>query len=158
MIFFYHISKIVDKFQSHPSIIKIKNMIPENSVFQFQEINETTIHQMISKLDNRKASANDSIPTKFLVNYNDIIANPISSIYNNSILESTFPSSLKLADITPAHKKKETTFKDNYRPVSLLPSVSKIFEHNMADQISNFFEIFCSPYVGLGKILAYKHV
>ena len=144
---FYHISTIVDKFQSHPSIIKIKQMIPENSAFQFHGVSEISMHQMISKLDNRKAAANDSLPTKFLVDYNDIIANPICSIYNNSIIESTFPSPLKLADITPVHKKNETTFKDNYRPVSLLPSVSKIFERNMADQISNYFENFFSPFL-----------
>ena len=53
----------------------------------------------------------------------------------DSVNSSNFPSALKHADITPGHKKDETTQKGNYRPVSILPTVSKIFERNMYNEI-----------------------
>ena len=43
-----------------------------------------------------------------------------------------------MTEITPAHKKDETTLKENYRPISILPSVSKIFERTMYDHIYEY--------------------
>ena len=47
---------------------------------------------------------------------------------NDSLLKGSFPDSLKLGNITPVHKKDEPTNKENYRPVSVLPFISKNFE------------------------------
>ena len=55
----------------------------------------------------------------------------LTTVYENSVFTGEFPLDLKHADITPGHKKNETTNKNNYRPVSILPTVSKIFERNM---------------------------
>ena len=52
-----------------------------------------------------------------------------------------------MADITPAHKKEETTNKENYRPVSILPSISKILEGNMYDNIYMYMDKYLSPYL-----------
>ena len=49
---------------------------------------------------------------------------------NDAINEGVFPDSLKIANITPAHKKEEPIDKGNYRPVSALPLLSKIFFKN----------------------------
>ena len=54
---------------------------------------------------------------------------------------------LKLADVTPIHKKAETTLLKNYRPVSLIPIVSKLFERNMYNQIMLYINKFLSPYL-----------
>ena len=51
-----------------------------------------------------------------------------------------FPDSLKFADITPEHQKDETTNKENYRPISVLRLISKIFERIMYDQLSEYLE------------------
>ena len=56
-------------------------------------------------------------------------------LYNNSILSGTFPDTMKLADITPSHKKHDKCLKENYRPISILSSLSKVFEKNMYDNI-----------------------
>ena len=58
-----------------------------------------------------------------------------------------FASQLKLADITPLHKKLDTLNKENYRPVSLLPVVSKLFERLMQKQMISYIEKFLSPYL-----------
>ena len=59
---------------------------------------------------------------------------------------STFPEILKHADITPLYKKDKKDNKRNYRPVSILPNLSKIFEKCMFEQMSQFFENIFSKY------------
>ena len=60
-------------------------------------------------------------------------------------MKCTFPSTLKQADITPVYKKEERTDKGNYRPVGILPSVSKLFEQTLHDQISYYIDKHLSP-------------
>ena len=54
---------------------------------------------------------------------------------------------MKTADVTPIHKDKEKDNKKNYRPVSLTPILSKVFEKDMYEQISDYVEKFLSPYL-----------
>ena len=69
-------------------------------------------------------------------------------IWNTEVvLNKKFPSKLKLADITPLHKKLEAVLKENYRPVSLLPVVSKIFARIMQYQMKPCIEKYLSPYL-----------
>ena len=57
-----------------------------------------------------------------------------------------FPPDLKLADVTPVYKKKSKNLKDNYRPVSILSNISKIYERCLYDQIEFFFDSILSKY------------
>ena len=59
---------------------------------------------------------------------------------NDALSQGIFPDSLKLANVTPVHKKDETTVKENYRPVSVLPLFSKIFEKVIYGQLSQYLE------------------
>ena len=61
------------------------------------------------------------------------------------IRSSIFPDKLKLADVTPIFKNDDATNAKNYRPVSVLPGVSKIFERIMQKQIENYIENSLSP-------------
>ena len=61
-------------------------------------------------------------------------------IFNASINQARFPQDSKLADVSPVYKKNDNLNKENYRPVSILPSVSKIYESLMADQLTDHFE------------------
>ena len=63
---------------------------------------------------------------------------------NSSFKSSLFPSCLKMADVTPLHKKGKKDLKENYRPVSILPVFSKVFERSMFAQMSSFFDNFLS--------------
>ena len=54
--------------------------------------------------------------------------------------EDIFPVSLKFGDIAPVYKKDETINKENYRPVSVVPLISKIFERIIHDQVSQYLE------------------
>ena len=66
-------------------------------------------------------------------------------IWNDEILKNCqFPENLKLADITPAFKKEDKNLAKNYRPVSVLPTLSRVFEKIMQKQIINHVNIFLS--------------
>ena len=67
-------------------------------------------------------------------------------MYNESNHTSNFPSYLKLADVNLAHKKDERILKGNYRNVSILPPVPKIFEREMFNQISTYIDRYLSPF------------
>ena len=57
-----------------------------------------------------------------------------------------FPPNLKLDDVTPVYKSKSEYFKDNYRPLSILSNISKIYERYLYDQIQVFFNSIVSKY------------
>ena len=66
-------------------------------------------------------------------------ADALTGLFNSYIVElSSFPDELKLADIIPIHKKGSKSDKANYRPISLLPTISKVFERLIANQIETF--------------------
>ena len=59
---------------------------------------------------------------------------------NFCIANSIFPSDLKVTDVTPAFKKKSKTSKDNHRPMSILPNISKIYERYLCNQMQTYFD------------------
>ena len=142
-----NIDDIIKKYCSHPSIIKIKENVELDSKFEFCNITVDEIYKEINALDPKKASVENDIPGKILKGSNDIACHYLSTIYNDSKKSKNFPVSLKCADVTPIHKEKETTVKKNYRPVSLLPILSKLYEGKMYDSIFSYIEKFLSPYL-----------
>ena len=97
-------------------------------------------------MDASKACQDTDVPTKILKENTDIFADFLHVSFNEFVKKSEFPSVLKQANITPVFKKGEREFKNNYRPVSILSNVSKIFERIMFRQISNYMESFFSKY------------
>ena len=85
-----------------------------------------------------------SISSRIIKKNADISIDIPHSSFNNSIYQSEFPSVLKLANITPAFKKGDRNSKENYRPVSILSNISKIFERCMFRQISSFMDSYLS--------------
>ena len=137
----------IRKYENHPSILKIKEIVRVEKKFKFANSTSNAFANEISRIDYTKASMENDLPAKILICSNDIISPHLSTIYNNSINANTFPTNLKSADVTPLHKKDETTLMKNYRPVSLIPIVSKLFERDMYNQILSYIEKFLSPYL-----------
>ena len=69
----------------------------------------------------------------------------LTTLFNTSVKESPFPSGLKYGNVSPLYKKDENTKKENYRPISILPSISKIFERLMFQQITSYVSNLLSP-------------
>ena len=94
----------------------------------------------LKNLDASKASQEDDISIKTLKENSNIFSNFICQSFNNMIDVCIFPASLKLANITPVYKKGSKNSKENYRPVSILPNISKIYERCLFKPISIYFE------------------
>ena len=82
----------------------------------------------------------DKIPAKFLKDGAPIIAEHLTNIVNLSIKFSVFPSQCKIAKIKPLFKKGKKTESKNYRPISLLPLISKIIEKAIHEQVQNYLQ------------------
>ena len=141
------IENIVKKYEHHPSILKIKENVKVKNKFQFQDTTEDELYLKINSLDAKKACKDNDIPPKILIGTNDIVSKYLSKIYNDNKNSEKFPTSLKTADVTPIHKEKERTLKKNYRPISILPTLSKIYESIMNEQILTYIETHLSPYL-----------
>ena len=83
----------------------------------------------------------DQIPAKFLWGSAEVLALPLRNIVNLSIKLSTFPEECKIAKLKPIFKKGARTDPKNYRPISLLPLVSKIIEKSIHFQIEDYLNV-----------------
>ena len=93
-----------------------------------------------------------------LLKCTDTCVIPLTVLINNRANDCSWPVQLGSASITPAHKKSSRTDKDNYRPISALPSVSKIFEKLLHDQLSKYMEDKLSPLLcGFRKKYSTQH-
>ena len=125
----------------HPSIKCINNISTnERSEFKFHPIDTITIQSHLCKLNSKKATGHDVLPSKLLTIGSDILCYPVCNLLNMCISQGTFPNTLKYADVSPIYKKGNNTEAGNYRPVSILPSMSKIFEKEIVQQLSTFFD------------------
>ena len=97
---------------------------------------------MLRKLNVSKSSGIDSLGPRILKLAAPVIAKPIAHLINKSIEEGIFPNDLKIAKITPIFKKGERSDPGNYRPISILPTLSKIIEKHIASQLRTFLQNF----------------
>jgi len=80
----------------------------------------------------------DGIGPKILKICGDSIVTPITFIINKCISEGVFPDSFKTATVIPLHKNGSKLDPNNYRPISILPTLSKIFERHISTQLLSF--------------------
>ena len=123
------IVKAIREYKFHPSILLINERIVNQDKFSFKPISKLDIDKEVELINPKKASASDSIPPTILKISSEVSADTLNKLFNDMLKIGTFPDNLKLADITPVIKKKNPLHKVNYRPVSVLPSISKIFEN-----------------------------
>ena len=99
----------------------------------------------IKILNPKKATTYNNIPTKILKSSSDICSPILKEMWSNTVSNHNFASKLKLADVTATFKGVDATSVKNYRPISVLPVVSKLFERIMQNQISSYLEEYLSP-------------
>ena len=140
------ILKSIEKYSNHPSILKIREQYPHTETFSFNPTNLESVFTEIKNLNESKSAPIESVPAKILKDVQDIICPKIVIDYNYAISTGIFPSNLKLADVTPLYKKEDKHYKGNFRPVSLLAAMSKVFErlmhHEMSAYMKNKLSIF----------------
>ena len=140
--------RTVKRFQEHPSIHKIKSSVKSTINFSFRKITVEEMLEQLQNLDPKKGSPQEAIPAKILKSNADLFCFPLTELFNKLVEESSFPDDLKNADVSSLFKKDDNMSKKNYRPISLLPSIAKIFERLMHKQLSEFTERFFSPLLG----------
>ena len=116
----------------------VLNLLPCKLKFSF--VTEDLVLKLLKDMNIDKAAGIDNLSGKFLKDAANILANPISEICNLSMKYSVFPNDCQIAKLKPLFKKGSTTLPKNYRPISLLPLVSKIFEKVVHDQMQAFLD------------------
>ena len=99
----------------------------------------------MNQLNPRKAVGVDGISSKLLKLSAPVIAEEIAKLINYCIRNQTCPNEWKSSNITPVHKKVEETNKENYWPISILTTVSKVYEKVLHDQMLEAFRDHLSP-------------
>ena len=132
---------VVDAFNSHPSIERIKRTVKSNEKFSFQPVSEDLVRKIILSLDRSKATPVGDISANMLKSTVDIHLPFITKIINVSFENGRFPDQLKLVKVTPIFKKNDDLDKENYRPVSILSHVSKVSERIMYMQTDTFIRV-----------------
>ena len=110
------------------------------SKFVFEEISSEFVHRELSKLDCTKSVGLDDLHPRLLKVSAHLIASPIALIFNHSIQTGHFPQDFKLAKIIPIPKSESSNDINNYRPISLLSIVSKVFERAVHSQLLSFLK------------------
>ena len=104
--------------------------IKEN-IFTFQSATADEVRTEILNLDDAKATPCGDIPTKILKESIYIYLAELTNIIHPSFHKGCFPEELKMAEVFPIFKKKDSLVKENYRPVSILEHMSNFFQRLM---------------------------
>ena len=101
---------------------------------------QSEIRQIILSLKNKKSSGHDCISNLLLKDLVDVLTYPLHIIFNKCLIQGIFPDIMKIADVVPLHKSVSVHILDNYRPVSLLMTISKILEKLVYNHVYAFLD------------------
>ena len=135
---FQNPNTVLDTISSHPSITQIKEKTNKD-VFSFRHILPWETYRTFLSVNQNK-STSGTIPTKVLRSLAKEICIPLTDCINSAILNGKFPSELKMADVMQIFRKDNPFEKAHFRPISLLPSLSKVYEKLIYQKLNIFFE------------------
>ena len=110
-----------------------------NSLFM-TPCSEKEVSELIQKLPAKSSSGYDNISNVLLKEIGSYIVSPLTVIFNESLMMGIFPDVMKLADVVPLYKAKEKFLETNYRPISLLTTMSKILEKVVYNRVYKFLD------------------
>ena len=161
MIFFIHVGSTLEKKipKSNKTFTSYLGNANNNSIL-LKPCDNTELLLIVNGMNSSKASGPNSFPTNLLVEFANELINPLVSIISMSLKEGVFPSLNKVSTVCPIHKKDEMTKCANYRPISLLSNISKIFKHIMYTRLEDFLktsEILYKFQFGFRKTYSTNH-
>ena len=112
----------------------------ENDSFVIKPTNFTEVRKIIMSLKNDCSTGFDGIPVKYLKPVVDHLTSPLVHIINTSINQNVFPKSWKIARVCPIPKIDQPTELKDYRPISILSVLSKVYERIILTQLTQFIE------------------
>ena len=120
--------------------VSYKDYLSENhtTTIKMKFVKEEAVDSIINKLKNKTSRGIDGISNQILKIAKAELLRPITFLVNQMIHTGTYPQQLKIAKVTPIFKANDKEQFSNYRPISLLPSISKIFESVIYQQLMKY--------------------
>ena len=138
---------VVDCFLEHFSNLPIpspgnmhQSLSTVSSIFRLIEIEEEKVVKKLTTLDEKKATGPDMISAKILRMVAPAIANSLTALFNASIRLGQMPTEWKETNVTPVPKTGDKHDVTNYRPVSVIPVLAKVFESLIHQQLYDYLE------------------
>ena len=117
-----------------------------NKIFTFQNVSTDKVASIIKKLNAKKASKSDDIPTKVIKEFGTFFTDFLSKNFNSCVETGSFPEDLRCVEVVPIYKKNDKKDKSSYRTISLLSNISKVYERCMLEQLDEYFSDLLSEY------------
>ena len=127
---------------TQPDVKAEKFVKKVSKVFKFQEICKESIIIYASRLKNKHSAGWDGLSSYVLKQIVPSIIEPLAHVFNLSLKTGYIPPEFKVSRVIPLYKDGEKDVFGNYRPISLLPTFSKLFEAVVNEQIRNYFNCF----------------
>ena len=124
-----------DQTQTFKSYLKS----PTEKTFSFSKVCEPEVQQILNQMKKKQSRGVDEISSQLLKVIGKEICKSLTLIINQMIETGIYPENFKIAKITPIHKKGDKNVISNYRPISLLPTLSKVFERVIHKQLYSYF-------------------
>jgi Reverse transcriptase (RNA-dependent DNA polymerase) len=122
--------------------------VPDTSQLYLGQTDSTQIRNILKQMDNKNSPDLDGISLSLLKKVANELCTPLCHIFNLSLTAGVFPDKLKASRVVPIFKSGDNSSCDNYRPISLVSSISKILEKIVASKLTNHLE---------SNNLLYKH-
>ena len=150
------LTAIIKTFRNHPSIMKLKSKYNFQEKFSFKPVPVKSVERIIKNIPKNRAAGVEI--HLHILKQSGFTYQMLTDCINDALSQGIFPDSLKLANITPVHKKDEATDKENYRAVGALPLFSKIFEKVIYDQLNPYLEKYLNSLLcGFRKAHSLQH-
>ena len=129
-----------EDFQDHPSVAAIANNIRNKQQYDIEPISNAHVERTLEKLNERKATGYDGISPKIMKIGAAQLSSSLAILFNLCINNRKWPSQWKRGEWIPTFKRDDAQAINNYRPITVLPCVDKVFEQLLGKQISDKFE------------------
>ena len=146
------------KCKFHPSVKLINERVQVKQRVKFQHISLQEVVVQLHKLNPKKSCLVDSLPTRLLKEHFEVFGVELQNLTNSGLSNGVFPDKLKMGELSSLFKSEDPFIKKNYRPITVLPAVSKVYERIMQDQIISSMEPVISIYLcGFRKGYSTQH-
>ena len=130
-----------EDFQDHPSVAAIANNIRNKQQYDIEPVSNAHVERTLAKLNERKATGYDGISPNIMKIGAAQLSSSLAILFNSCINNRKWPSQSKRGEWIPTFKRDDAqAINNNYRPITVLPCVDKVFEQLLGKQISDKFE------------------
>jgi len=125
-----------DAWKKYETVKEANNQSDIESTWDLQRVRQKTVQRILHSLKVNKAAGLDKIPARLLKDAEMELAPSIAYLVNKSISDGLVPDLWKVARVTPLHKSDDKLQVENYRPISVLPVLSKVVERVVYSQLN----------------------